>query len=359
MHERSHFWSHSVRAHIAAIAVAIASLPGAAAGADDGKRHAAFQQGVTAIQAEKWEDALAIYRKLWDEEQTYDVALSLGQVELNLKAYRPAAEHLAFGLAHVPPREEAAVTDRARRMLDMARHEVGTLEIRVDRTNAEIVLDGKALVTTPLPPMIFVDPGAHTVEATSPGSTPIVQAISLARGEQKTLNLAFGERGAGSSAVTDPPAPQTGVSTSPEAPAPPPASDTTGEKSSGLPPRTMVLIAGGALTAGFLGLSLAEKLRANGAQDDVDQRRAEVVAKFGRNCAEGSTDPDCMALSEAADRRNSANRVATYALAGAGVSAAATIALFFLWPRQTNGEAHVSVLVLPHQGSASFAASFW
>jgi hypothetical protein len=132
-----------------------------------------------------------------------------------------------------------------------------------------------------------------------------------------------------------------------------------GERSSELSPRTVVLIAGGALTLGLLGLSLAEKLRANGAQDDVDQKRVEVVAKLGHNCAEGSTDPDCTTLSEAADTRNSGNRIATFALAGAGVSAAATIALFFLWPRQTNGETRVSMLVLPHQASASIAGSFW
>src|SRR5689334_7193467 len=123
---------------LVATVFALAGLP-ATALADDSKRHAAFQQGVAAMQAEKWEDALAIYRKLWMEEHTYDVALSLGQVELNLKAYRDAAQHLDFGDRRIPPREDSAVSDRARHLLEVAKKEVAALEIKVDRTNADVL----------------------------------------------------------------------------------------------------------------------------------------------------------------------------------------------------------------------------
>src|ERR1041384_1427691 len=191
---------------VALLVAALLLLIEPATAADDAKRRAAFREGVAAIQAEKWDEAVAIYRKLWEEERTYDVALSLGQAELNSKKYRDAAEHLDFGLRTIPPREDAAVSERARHMLDVAKHEVGTLELKVDRTNAEVVIDGKAAGTTPPPPEIFVEPGPHTIEATSSGSTPIVQAISIGAGQQKTLNLVFGERGASSSTSDGAPA---------------------------------------------------------------------------------------------------------------------------------------------------------
>lgn len=360
------FVSHCLVPRFALLAaIAIVGLPTVALGADADKRRADFQRGVAAIGAEKWDEALAVYRKLWEEEHTYDVALSLGQVELNLKAYRDAAEHLDFGVRNIPPREEAGVATRAHHMLDLARKEVGAVEIRVDRTNAEVSVDGKPIGTSPLPGDVFLDPGPHTIGATNAGSTPIEQAIQASAGKRSTLNLAFGER-SGSTAVPVAAASSEAATTAPAPAAQPPASS-PGEDTQGAGDnsslRTGVLIGGLAVTAIAAAVTVTFALKGSSASSDADDARVHATARFGDNpCASaaGAGSPECAQLNESLDSRASDYRIANAALfvsVAAGLSTAVT---FFLWP--SNDKPEHALRFRPeigrHAASASLTGSF-
>jgi hypothetical protein len=342
-----------------ATALVILGFSGHAAGADDSKRHAAFRQGVSLMEAEKWDEALAIYRKLWDEEHTYDVALSLGQVELNLKAYRDAAEHLDFGVRNIPPREDAEMASRARRMLDIARNEVGSIEIRVDRKNADVRIDGKA-IPLPLPPEVFLEPGPHMIEATSEGSTPIQQAIQATAGRKNTVNLAFGDP---SGRTTPAPAATGANEPAPAKPAAPPSTDSgAGKDDSSL--RTAILIGGLSVTAVAAAVTITFALQGSSASSDADDALSRATARFGLDpCSSnaGAASAECSELADAHDRRSSHNQAANVALFVAVVAGFGTATTFFLWP--SNSERPERAIRLTphigqHAGGASLTGSF-
>jgi hypothetical protein len=341
------------------MALVVLGFSGHAAGADDSKRHAAFRQGVSLMEAEKWDDALAVYRKLWDEEHTYDVALSLGQVELNLKAYRDAAEHLDFGVRNIPPREDAEMATRARRMLDIARNEVGSVEIRVDRQNADLRIDGKAIPSPP-PSEIFLEPGAHTIEATSEGSTPIQQAIQVTAGRKNTVSLAFGDPSGGAA-----PAPAPTVASAPApAPADPPSSTSTNVDKRDSSLRTAILIGGLSLTAVAAAVTITFALQGSSASSDADDARTRATARFGLDpCSSnaGAASAECSELAEALDRRSNHNQVANVALFVAVAAGVGTATTFFLWPSSSERPERALQLtphIGQHAGGASLIGSF-
>jgi hypothetical protein len=334
------------------MALASSGLPRLAAGADDSQRRAAFRQGVAAIQAEKWDEALAIYRKLWEEEPTYDVALSLGQVELNLKAFRDAAEHLDFGVRNIPPREEPAVSTRARHMLDLARNEVAAVRIVVDRADAEVLVDGRAVGKSPLKSEVFVDPGPHTIVGRSSGSTPIEQAIQATAGKATTLKLVFGDK-SGSAGVTP-------TSSNGQAGAPPPTTassalraDAADSGSGGSGLRTAVLISGVAVTAIAAAVTITFAFQGASASSDAEDARARATARYGGDpcsTAAGSTSAECNDLASALDRRSNANGIANAALFVGVVAGVSTVATFLLWPNRRERER--ALRIVPHAGYA-------
>src|SRR4051812_18138858 len=80
---------------------------------DPTARRAAYLDAKAAIVAKDWVKAQGILNDLWAEAETYDVALGLGQAELNLAQYARAAQHLSFALEHMPPRESPELHARA------------------------------------------------------------------------------------------------------------------------------------------------------------------------------------------------------------------------------------------------------
>src|SRR5690606_25548022 len=125
--------------------------------------HGRFKEGLAAIQAKDWHQALESLSALWQEKRSYDVALLLGQVELNLERYRDAAEHLDFGVRNAAAREAPATPARATQLRELAKEHIGTLEIGAN-VDAEVRVDGTRVGETPLGSSVFVDPGVRTIQ---------------------------------------------------------------------------------------------------------------------------------------------------------------------------------------------------
>jgi hypothetical protein len=135
------------------------------AGAEDEQtQRALFERARAHLKNEQWDKARELFEKLWNDRNTYDVALQLGQAEYHLGQYRNAAEHLAYGLATLPPREKLETAERSRQILALCRREVGTLDLRVKNKGAEILVDQKVVGITPLLTELYVEPGAHRFE---------------------------------------------------------------------------------------------------------------------------------------------------------------------------------------------------
>lgn len=156
---------------------------------DPTARREAYRTGYAAIERRDWAEAQRIFDALWHEERAYDVALHLGQTEFQLGRHRDAAEHLAFGVAHMPPGESEELRERAILALERARSKVGTLEIVVNRPSAEVRIDGVLIGSAPIEGEWFVVPGRHRVEALLAGYETKSALVEIRAGEAQELAL--------------------------------------------------------------------------------------------------------------------------------------------------------------------------
>jgi len=293
---------------------------------DSDARRAAYREGYAAVQAKNWPQAYAVFERLWREAPTYDVALHLGHAEFNLGKNREAAEHLAFGVAHLPPGEGKELAEGGRRALARVKEEVCTVTLIVDRSGANVRVDGKARGTTPVDFEIFLDPGAHVIEATLDGYEPAAEKFDAARGEHRNVVLKLeplppGAAGAGAGSAT-----------------PPVGED---ERAGGSNGRTIALLTGGGVTLAAGVTTLVFALKGSSAADRADDARTEAIHYGPNACGSPAAAPAgvCAALQDANDDRVAANRGANIALAVTGVAALTTATLFIVWPHQASKRA--------------------
>jgi hypothetical protein len=108
--------------------------------------------------------------RAWAIRKTYDVAISLGQLELALNQARDAAEHLDFALRNFPPQQSADMLRQVRSDFARAESQVGTLSVNVSHPGARVPVDGTLVGTAPLLAPIFLTVGSHTISADLDGS---------------------------------------------------------------------------------------------------------------------------------------------------------------------------------------------
>jgi hypothetical protein len=301
----------------------------AQAGEGDARR-AAYREGYAAMQAKKWDEAYAIFGRLWRDSPSYDVALHLGHAEFNLGKNRDAAEHLAFGIAHLPPGEAKDLADSSRRALERVKEEVGTITLIVDRSGAAVRVDDKPAGTTPIDVEIFVDPGDHVVEASLDGYEPAKQTFQIARGEHQNIVLKLDPL---------PPATTAEPDTSPS------TSYSPIEEHRASKARPIAIWTGVGVTVAAGVTTLVFALKGSSASNRADDARAQAAAYGPNACASPMAAPAdvCASLKQANDDRASANRIANIALAVTGVAAVATATMFFVWPRTTTSQAAITL----------------
>lgn len=323
-------------------------------------RAAAYQKARGAMAAEDWRGAERIFNELWSKSHTYDVALGLGQVELNLKEYRASAQHLAFGLRNLPPKEKPELEAKALDGLRFVKARVVELQVTVDRTGASVLIDGETIGVSPIEGAVFVDPGPHQIEAQMTGRAPAKQSFDAKAGETKTLSLVFSglelpfqtdtvPATAGPPKIT----PVPGVASGLEEQSPP-----VSDRNTSVQPRTVALWTGVGVTALSAGLSVVFALKGSSAKDDATRAGASLGPKTCPSVENSST---CSDIDRSLSDRESANKIANVSFVVAGVAAIATTVLYVAWPRRRaqSGE-HVHVVPIATRDAAGllFNASF-
>jgi len=308
--------------------------PGPSAENKTETRRLIYQKGSDALRAKNWAEAERLFKQLWVEHATYDVAIGLGQSELLQKKYRDAAEHLAFGIRNYPPREKLETLEMPKQALLAARKHVASLRVLVDRPNAKVFVDDLYVGTTPLEGELFVEGGAHTVEARYEGLPAKRQTIDAKVDGEQSLQLDLGEE----------PGP---------APLLVPATTASGPTSSGLETnskktthaveaRTVALWTGVGVTAVSLGLGVGFALKASSASKDAGNIQSQLPPG---TCQLESNASLCASLEDSLNKRDNANLAATISFAVAGAAAAATTVMFLVWPtRRTEAAAQVHVV---------------
>jgi hypothetical protein len=293
-------------------------------------RRDTYEVGLAAMVEKNWEDAYRIFAELWAEQNTYDIALSLGQAELQLQLYRDAAEHLDWGLRHLPPRERPGVAKGARDLLDLVKQHVTAIRVVVERPGAEVRLDGEVIGRAPVDFDLYVEPGSHTVAVQVDGYDPALETFEAIAGTRRVVALKLRKHGASAS----PPPERTGSKPhTADAPSQPAG---THDQDHDATARSILLWTGVAITAAAATSTLVFALNNRAADGDADDLKARAEDELGPNPCSASPNAEvCGELAEALDDRNAAGRLANVFFGVTVVAGLATAATWFAWPEES------------------------
>lgn len=361
-----------------AVALSMVALPSLAAaqpvGEDVRAARKRFQEGVAAWDAGKFEAARVAFQQAYALKLLPPVLRNLGEAELKTGHYVEAARHLSSFL-----RDEKAGSPKERQAasasLATAEAKVARLELDVTVAEAEVTVDGDPVGRTPLPrEPWYVAPGDHMVRAHKDGYTDATSVVSTEAGQLTRVSLTLVAADAAPSSAPAP-APATASAAAPaSAPepapvpalaAPPPSDAPAPLEAHATSTRTVVLVAGAALTVVAAGTGVVFAMKASSADGDASDLRARSIAAYGvAGCGTpaGAASATCADLKSALDRRSSDRTVETAAFVSAGVLGAATIATYFLWPRESGSAkapaAAIAPVVGPSFAGVSARASF-
>jgi hypothetical protein len=309
-----------------------------------------YRQAHAAFKAGKWAEARQLLLALWKEEPTYDVAVTLVQVEYQLQHYAAAARYLQFALAKIPPTEDPSTAQDYKEQLEELRPRIATINLEVDVDGVEFFVADEKLGRSPLAGPLYLDPGSYTLEARR-GDWRDRRDLKVAGGSSYALTFKLGQAAPTvvSSGLTTDPTPPAGQ------PQPPPSGSSDDEH--GWTARHSAIAAiGGGLSLLALGSGIAFRVDAGNKQDRVDQLKAEA----GGRCPVGSDATVCRDLKGTAESRNSSASLSNISFVATGVIVAATATALYLLPRSTGGSQHAVVVpaVAPGFGGLFLKGAF-
>lgn len=117
----------------------------------------------------------------------WQIAASLGSVELELGKYRAAEQHLSFaqGASDLPAEDRARIA----RWLDRARAKLGTIWIEATAQGlARVYLDDEMIGATPFNGKVTVEPGDHRIELRL-GEMHASRSVKVAGGATETARV--------------------------------------------------------------------------------------------------------------------------------------------------------------------------
>lgn len=320
----------------------VAPAAGASAQDADAKARAkeAFQQGVAAFEAKRYEEALVHFEEAQRLAPHPIVQVNLANCHDKLERPIQAIEHfeafLASGQAKAEQREE--VTAALRRL----RGKIGRLLLDVQPEGAEVRIDGGAVMRAPIAAPVLLATGTHTLEVTHPGYTPVTRQVELGAGAVDKLDVRLEP----ATAAPPPVAAAAPVAAAPAAPAeapavepaPAPAPAPEARESGGL--STAVWVSGG-VTSVFLVAATVTGLLALGAETEFEDQRSLRFSTAPELTASQRLAAYRAAL-DAADRAH-AFALATDVLLGAAVVGAGVTVYLYLTDRERDS----AVLVAP------------
>lgn len=158
-----------------------------AAGAQD--IDALYEQGQSAFEAGRFEEARSKFASVWEQRKSYDVAAVLAQAELQVGRNADAAHHLAYAAAHFPVSASTDVRKKIEAAFAEVRGKVGALKVDVSPASATLKVNGRAYAEAERGELIFVEPGQVTVEVSADEHEPAKQTIELKKGETREVKL--------------------------------------------------------------------------------------------------------------------------------------------------------------------------
>ncbi|MCC6557262.1 MAG: PEGA domain-containing protein, partial [Polyangiaceae bacterium] len=242
----------------------------------------------------------------------------LGLAELGQKKYRDAAEHIAQSLALGGTSMNPALERRLEEGQRIAEKHVARIYLGVTPSDAEVLVDGRALPEHKSSHELFLDPGKHEIRARLDGYGDARTTVHAAAGDSPDIRLNL-EHDAPVSVTSSTPI---------AAPATMPDQEVSGGLRSAL--RTTGLVLTGSATA--LGVSLLAwgAHTASDAQDRVTELQKKGWATSA--CLGPDAPVECQELASAQKRRAQLVDAGIASLAAGGGLAVLTAASYVLLP---------------------------
>lgn len=283
------------------------------------------KQGTSEYTKQNWEAARVAFAKAWDMKQHYAIAANLGEVELKLKMYRAAAEHLKFAIANVPP-EHGEKRKIAEASLVECRAHLSTVRVSVNVLEATVRLDGHEIAYSDQSELL-IDPGPHKLTAEKAGYLVAARAFSASAGESREVRLDL---------TPQPPAadaPDLNAHAQPQAAPPLRKADEDESHSDG---RVWILVGGGAATAIAAGLGTYFTVHGSSLADRTSALQDEIARSSPSDdpnqCAAAMPPGACAALVHNLDERQSNSNARNAAWVTAGALGVATVVTYLVWP---------------------------
>ncbi len=282
-----------------------------------------FKQAEAARDAGKFDEAATLLGKAWARRKTWDIAGNLGLTEKKLGRLVPAAEHLSFALANLPPTVDEDAREGLSKALAAVRAEVATVRLGVNVEGAEVSIGGEAKGKSPLGGEVFTLPGRVTIEAKKDGFEPAARTVEMKKGEVQEVALELKVK---------------------EALPPPERSKVPAFILGG------VAVASWAAGGGLLGAYA-------GKRDEVASLQKNIL-DTKRSCVPGAENFDarCKDLEGAARTGDDFNRAGIGLLIGGGVLAAGAVG-YWLWPQDKTLKRGMRVVPVASSEYGGFVAS--
>jgi hypothetical protein len=287
-------------------------------GAGDEETRAKYRQAASLMGEKKLDEARKLFFELWSKTKTYDVAASLGQIELVAKRYPEAATYLAYAVSNFPPNQPERNLTGLRKWLDESKQYTGALNLTVNVTGASVSVDGTDVGKTPLTSPLYLSSGKHLIMVASDGYKTADKSVEsvVGRTDKLELTLEANKNGSGASAANS-----NGIVVNP-------FDDSSKDRVASSKPNPWILVGGGVVTVGGLVTGIAFNVKANNEYDKAQRISERLVFD---DCYNSSTSL-CEKLKEHRENHDSARNISTAAFVVGGAALVGT-AVYWLWPR--------------------------
>lgn len=282
-------------------------------------------KGVELFQKGEFEKARAAFLAAWALKKHPQIASNLGAAENQVGKYKDAAEHFAWFLREAGARADPNEKKIVETLFAKAKLEIATIKLTVSEPGAEVRVDGALVGKSPLADPLFLEPGAHTIEARKDGFESSSQTVTASKGMNETRAITLTNKASG------------------------------GGQNSIVP----VIALGGAavVVAGVsVGLFVASSDKGNAALQVSDE-----ILGAGRSCVAGAGNYDsrCASIASEASTADTMNRAGIGTMIGAGALALGAGAYWMFVVREPKKQsAQVVPFASPQAGGVIVRGTF-
>ena len=163
-----------------------AAMPSAEARA---RASAHFRRGVELFQEEAFRAALVEFQRAYEIAPDFRLLYNIGQTKLELQDYLGAAQsyerYLSEAYLDISPERRTEVEGA----LSALRERVASVNITVNRKDAEILLDDVKIGTSPITSAVMVNVGRHRVTARTKYGATDTEMVDVAGGDTANVTL--------------------------------------------------------------------------------------------------------------------------------------------------------------------------